>query len=152
MAGPALTHCFDLSIALGPTLELGRKAGSRRFAAAVEDGHFTGPYASGTVRPGGADWQTVRADGIADIELHCSLETDDGVVIAMRLSGRREAGPELADSLRQGAGLTEDARYFRASVRFELQGDRYPELSRRMFLATGIRRPEFIGLQIFQVN
>ncbi|MBN2502399.1 MAG: DUF3237 domain-containing protein [Anaerolineales bacterium] len=50
-------------------------------------GTFSGEKINGKVVPGGADWNTTRADGIAHVFAKYLLETDDGEFIAIENEG-----------------------------------------------------------------
>jgi hypothetical protein len=53
----------------------------------IMGGTFTGAKINGTVVPGGADWNTTRADGTAHVFAKYLLETDDGEFIAIENEG-----------------------------------------------------------------
>lgn len=57
-----------------------------RVMAPVLGGTVTGPRITATVAPG-ADWVTVRADGVSQLDVRLALTTDDGAVIAMSYQG-----------------------------------------------------------------
>jgi hypothetical protein len=50
-------------------------------------GTFTGKGLSGTVVPGGADWNTAREDGISHVFAKYLLQTSDGEYIAIENEG-----------------------------------------------------------------
>ena len=51
--------------------------GGRRIAR-FGTGSFEGPKLRGTVLPGGAGWMLMRRDGVLEIEVRLTLETDRG--------------------------------------------------------------------------
>lgn len=51
---------------------------------------------------GGADWQVVRKDGVAELEAHYQFKTDDGTVIYIKNIGVRVATPEVAAKIANG--------------------------------------------------
>src|SRR5262249_7955885 len=58
--------------------------GTRR-TAPLSGGSFEGPRLRGTVVAGGsADWQVLRSDGVLEMDLRVTLQTDDGALISMR--------------------------------------------------------------------
>ena len=63
---PPLVHAFTASVLIGPPQELGLVDGLRKRIIPITGGEFEGPRLKGKVRPGGADWQTIRPDGVAD--------------------------------------------------------------------------------------
>jgi hypothetical protein len=48
---------------------------------------------------GGADWQIVRSDGVAELDANYQIKTDDGVIIYVKNNGLRVASPEIAPKL-----------------------------------------------------
>ena len=49
----------------------------------------------GTIVPGGADWQYVRADGVTVVEASYLLRTDDEVLIEVHNRGIRHGPAEI---------------------------------------------------------
>ena len=47
----------------------------------ITGGTFEGPRLKSKVLAGGADWQTVRPDGVTELHAHYGLETEDGAII-----------------------------------------------------------------------
>jgi hypothetical protein len=58
----------------------------------VTGGKVTGPRLWGRLRPVGADWLTIRPDGIGILDVRTTLETDDGALIFMAYSGVTDLG------------------------------------------------------------
>jgi hypothetical protein len=57
---------------------------------------FEGPRFSGTVLPGGADWQSVRVtDGVARIDARYTLRHGDGTLVTMVDRGVRRGPLEV---------------------------------------------------------
>ena len=102
LVDPTLEFIFEATVTLDPPREVGRtKYGIRRIIG-INGGTFAGPKMKGLVLPGGADWQTVRADGTADLVATYSLQTDDGVIIFIENAGIRTATPEVLARLAKG--------------------------------------------------
>jgi hypothetical protein len=116
----------------------------------IEGGSFAGPYASGEMLPGGADWQTLRADGIAEIDVRCTLRTNDDVLIGVESFGIRHASPEVAEQILRGEEVPQDAYYFRTTPRFTVPDGHYPELMQKVFV--GVRRPNEVALRVYAVD
>lgn len=53
----------------------------------IEGGTFEGPELRGKVRPVGADWFVMRPDGIGELDVRATLETDDGELIYVYYKG-----------------------------------------------------------------
>jgi hypothetical protein len=81
------------------------------------------------VLPGGDDWTLTRPDGIVELDLRITLETDDRVLIYLTFQGIRD------DGARGGP-------YFRTVVRFEASSPKYSFLNRLLAVGTAEIRPE----------
>lgn len=116
--------------------------GTRRIAP-IGGGVFEGPRLRGTVLPGGsADWLLLRPDGVLELDLRLTLETDDGALISMKSFGVRHGPPEIIAALGRGEEVDPSSYYFRTTPRFETAHPRYAFLNRLIAVATGDRRPE----------
>src|SRR5262249_23311553 len=61
-----------------------------------------GPRLRGKVLPGGGDWTLLRGDGVLELDLRLTLETDDGALIHMTSFGLRHGPPEVIAALARG--------------------------------------------------
>ena len=79
--------------------------GTRR-TALLSGGAFEGPRLRGTVLPGGsADWLLLRADGVLEMDLRVTLQTDDGALISMKSFGLRHGPPEVIAAIGRGEAV-----------------------------------------------
>jgi hypothetical protein len=116
--------------------------GTRR-TAPLTGGHFEGPRLRGTVLPGaGADWLLLRADGVLELDLRATLQTDDGALISMRSFGLRHGPADVIAALGRGETVDPASYYFRTTPRFETSHSRYAFLNRLVAVASGDRRAE----------
>jgi len=76
-----LRPLLKAEITLAEPLELGDTPLGRRRIINITGGTFRGERLSGKVLAGGADWQVIRADGVADLDARYTLETSDGALI-----------------------------------------------------------------------
>jgi hypothetical protein len=100
-------------IVAAPPYELGAGPRGTRRTFPITGGNFEGPRLRGRVLEGGGDWGLVRPDGVLELSLRATLQTDDGALIAMTF-----------EALRDGE------RYFRSVPRFEAADERYSFLNR----------------------
>ena len=105
-------------------------------------GQFEGPRLRGKVLPGGGDWTLLRADGVLELDLRVTLETDDGALIHMSSFGLRHGPPEVIATLGRGESVDPSAYYFRTLVRFETGHPKYAFLNRLLAVSTGDRRAQ----------
>jgi len=95
----------------------------------ITGGAFEGPRLKGKVMPGGADWQTVRADGVTELQAHYGLETDDGAIIQVWNSVI--ARPE-APGVTGGA----PGRFLRSTIRLQAPKGPHDWLNKSVFIGT----------------
>ena len=125
--------------------------GSRR-TAPLSGGAFEGPRLRGTVLPAGsADWQLLRADGVLEMDLRLTLQTDDGALIEMRSFGLRHGPPEVIAAIGRGETVDPAAYYFRTTPRFETAHPAYAFLNRIVTVAIGERRREGPIYTVYEV-
>lgn len=77
----SLEFVFEEIVTLGPAIPAGMSPYGKRNIIPITGGTFKGPQLSGTIIPGGWDWQLMRTDGCTDIKADYMLRTDDGAVI-----------------------------------------------------------------------
>ena len=100
-----LQALFKADIELAPAQELGAGPLGRRRIIAITGGRFVGERLSGRVLPGGADWQVIRADGVAELDARYTLETGDGALIYVRNRGFRHGPAEVLKRLAAGENV-----------------------------------------------
>ena len=149
---PGLEFLFELTATLEPPQELGKtKYGTRRIIN-ISGGTFSGPKIKGTVLRGGADWQTVREDGTADLVARYSLKTDDGLIIFVENTGIRTAPRAVLDRLARGEEVPPSEYYMRTSARMEVEaGSKYDWLNKSVIISTGMRRANSVVIHFYRV-
>ncbi len=102
IAAPKLTHVCDLTVELDPIREMGPgRAGHRRIIPIV-GGTVRGPRINGRILNVGADWQTIFAGGMAELDTRYAMETDDGAVIEIVNYGYRHGPAEVIAAVGRG--------------------------------------------------
>lgn len=139
-------------IALAPPQELGDGPLGRRRVIPITGGSFRGERLSGRVVPGGADWQVIRPDGVAELDARYTLETDDGALIYVRNFGYRHGPAEVMRKLMAGEAVDPAAYYMRTTPRFETGAKRYLWMNRIICVARGARRAAAVELEVFEVT
>jgi hypothetical protein len=124
--------------------------GGRRIAR-FGTGSFEGPKLRGTVLPGGAGWMLMRRDGVLEIEVRLTLETDDQQQIYMSWKGFRHGPKEVIDRLNRGETVDPETYYFRTTPYFETSSGKYSWMNRICSIATGSRAASGRTFQVFQV-
>jgi uncharacterized protein DUF3237 len=139
-------------ITLGPVQELGDSPLGRRRIIPITGGTFRGERLSGRVLPGGADWQVIRSDGVAELDARYSLETEDKALIYVRNFGYRHGPADVIKRLAAGEPVDPSLYYMRTSPRFETGAERYRWLNRIICVATGARRAAAVELDFYEVK
>lgn len=89
----SLEHVCSYSATLeNPPEMIGPVAEGLRLNVYVTGGEVTGPKLRGRIRPVGADWLTIRTDGMAILDVRATMETHDGALIYLSYSGVGDLG------------------------------------------------------------
>ena len=151
MDQPKLEFAFQLKIKVASALEMGVIPAGTRRVIPITGGSFEGPAIKGTIAPGGYDWQIIRNDGVADLDARYVLTTDDGAFITIINKGLRHGPKEVMQKLAKGEKVDPSLYYFRSIPSFETSETKYDWLTKSIFLATGIREPELVIIQVWKV-
>lgn len=152
LAKPELEFLFEVTATLDPPQELGKtKYGIRRIIN-ITGGTVAGPKIKGEVLRGGADWQTLREDGTADLMAKYSLKTDDGAIILVENTGIRTAPKEVLARLSKGEDVPPSEYYMRTSAKMEVEaGSKYDWLNKSIIISTGMRRANSVIIHFYRV-
>src|SRR5579863_9202436 len=151
LATPGLDFVFEARVGVGPPQDLGDVGKGARRIVPITGGEFSGPQMRGEVLPGGADWQVLRHDGVAELEARYTLQTDDNALIYVRNHALRHGPPEVIAALAAGRPVEPSSYYFRGATFFETGADRYAWITRQIIVCTGERRPAGVSLKFYQV-
>ncbi len=154
---PAPTSIFDQHPSSAPTVNpapvlelyvtltkdrvnLGMTDNGERTIVPITGGYFLGKDISGEVVAGGADWQTIRQDGIKEIYALYSIRTDDGSTIIVDNRGivSNEGG----------------TRYAITRPVFHAPVGKYDWLNKKLFVGTitSIKQPRAVVIRVYEVN
>jgi hypothetical protein len=115
---------MTLRLTTAPTQDVGAGPHGMRVTYPITGGSFEGERLRGKVLPGGADWTIKRPDGVVELDLHITLQTDDGALVHMTFEGIRDDGAQ-------------GAPYFRTLPRFETAEQNYAFLNRLLAVGVG---------------
>ena len=79
------------------------------------------------------------------------METDAGDLIYVQNRAVRVAAPEVMSRLIRGEAVDPQLIYFRCSPSFETASPTLGWISERLFVGTGVRRPDRVEMQFFTV-
>lgn len=131
--------------------ELGTSPLGRRRIIPITGGTFEGERLTGRVLPGGADWQVIRPDGVADLDARYTIETHDGALIYVRNKGYRHGPEDVIRRLAAGEAVDPKLYYMRTTPWFETGDARYAWLNRIVCVGTGARLAAAVQLEFFEV-
>jgi hypothetical protein len=152
VAPPVLAFVFELRIQVGVPLEVGQVHEGRRRIIPITGGTFEGPGLKGTILPGGADWQMLRGDGVAEIDARYTLQTDTGQLIYIQNAGIRHAPPDVMRRLIAGEAVNPALVYFRTAPTFETAAPELQDLTRAIYVASGERHPTEVVIRVWRVS
>ncbi|MBU6191399.1 MAG: DUF3237 domain-containing protein [Betaproteobacteria bacterium] len=136
---------------LADIVDVGLTPMGHRRVVNIQGGHFEGDLISGTVLPGGADWQWVRTDGTIDLDARYTLKTDAGELIQVTSQGLRTASPEVLARLGRGEDVDPALYYFRTVMRFETSAPALLPLTRLLAVAYGRRTRNAVELRVDEI-
>ena len=153
LAVPALSLAMRLRVLIGEPRELGMVDGVRKRIIPITGGTVEGPRLEGKVLAGGADWQSIRADGTADIFARYTIEAKDGTIISIVNPGYRHGPAAVLARIAAGEDVDPALYYFRTTPRFDVAQDSvHGWLGHTIFLCTAARYRDHVRLDIFAVD
>ena len=150
MLGPE--PIFTIHAELAGIMNLGQTPYGERRIIDILGGTVTGRKLQGRVLPGGADWQIIRADGVADIQARYTIETEAGNRILVSSEGLRHGPPAVLESLARGDKVDPALYYFRTVMRFETSGPEVDWMNRILAIARGQREARAVRLDVYEVK
>ncbi len=152
LPAPRLEFIFAARVTVDKPLDLGDVGKGRRRIVPIRGGEFYGPDLRGTVLDGGADWQIIRGDGVAELEARYMLATHDGALIHVRNVALRHGPPEVMTELSAGRTVAPGSYYFRGATFFETSAERYAWLARHIVVCTGHREPALVKVEFYRTD
>ena len=134
---------LELRAEISPPIAVGESdAGHRQFIP-ITGGYFAGEGIRGTVLPGGADWQLMRADGVRELVAIYAIQTDDGATITVENRG-------ISVPAEKNGGV----RYVRSSPKFHAPAGKYEWLNEGIFVGsvTGVPDGGAVIIRVFRVR
>jgi hypothetical protein len=146
----ALAPFLTLEVQVDPVIDLGAFGTARRRMVPITGGTVCGAH-SGTVLPGGADWQEVRPDGSLDIAARYVLNLQEGLV-EVDSRGLRHATPEVLARLERGEDVDRADYYFRTAIRLRSSAAALSHLNNLLLVSVGERRARKVHLDVYRVT
>ncbi|KRH98836.1 DUF3237 domain-containing protein [Curvibacter sp. PAE-UM] len=148
---PSLEFFAELSVTVDRPLEVGQTVHGMRRLIPILGGEARGQGWSARVLPGGADFQLIVNPRLAELDARYVMETDAGDLIFVQNRAVRVAEPEVMRRLIRGEAVDPQLIYFRCSPSFETASPALGWISERLFVGTGVRRPDRVEMQFYTV-
>ncbi len=134
-----LEHICSYTATIAPPEVIGPLPEGIRANFYVTGGEVSGPKLRGKVRPVGGDWLTVRADGVAILDVRATIETHDGALLYVTYSGVSDAGEDGYQRFLRGE--LQEPLSIRTAPRIHTAHPSYLWLNRLHFLGIGEAYP-----------
>jgi hypothetical protein len=150
---PALQtrYVFSLVIQIGAPIVAGDFGHGVRRIVPILGGDVRGEGISGTIFPCGADFQTIRPNGLTELEAKYAFEMDDGAIVYIENVGIRFGPKQLLDRIAKGESVDPALIYFRSVPKFETGAEKYRWLMENLFIGVGARHPDRVVIDVHQV-
>ena len=148
---PPLNFFADLSVQVDKPQEVGQTHHGLRRLIPILGGAVQGAGWSARVLPGGADFQLIVNERLAELDARYTLETDGGDLIFVQNRAVRTAAPEVMARLVRGEPVPPESVYFRCSPSFETASHSLRWITERLFVGTGARHPDRVVMRFFEV-
>ena len=148
---PQLRFFADLSVQVAPAHEVGDTPGGRRRVIPILGGEAVGEGWKARIVPGGADFQQIVTPTLAKLDARYLLETEAGELIFVQNSAIRAAPAEVTAKLIRGEPVDPSLVYFRCVPSFETSAPSLRWINERIFVGTGVRRPDRVEIGCFEL-
>ena len=135
---------------LGEIVDAGTTPYGGRRVIEILGGRVEGRIA-GRILSGGADWQIIRSDGVADIQARYVIEADGGARVLVTSNGLRYGPAEILAAIARGEKVDPSLYYFRTVMRFEASAPSLDWLNRVIGIARGARERLSVKLDVFEL-
>lgn len=148
---PTLNFFADLSVEVAKPQEVGQTHHGLRRLIPILGGEVQGHDWTARVLPGGADFQLIVNERMAELDARYTIETDGGDLIYVQNRAVRTAAPAVMARLVRGEPVPAESVYFRCSPSFETASASLGWIAERMFVGTGARHPDRVVMRFFEV-
>lgn len=132
-----MSHVTSYKATLSEPEVIGPVAEGLRLNVYVTGGEVLGPKVKGRILPVGADWLTVRTDGIGVLDVRATMETEDGALIYTYYKGIAELGPDGYRNFLEGAPPPAEGVDLRIRPTYQTAHPAYQWLNRAFCVGIG---------------
>lgn len=148
---PQLKHFASLRVEIATPQEIGAAQFGTRRVIPITGGTVQGNGWNGRVLTGGADFQRIVSPRLAELDARYVLESDDGETIFVQNRALRAADPEVTQKIIDGIPVDPSEVYFKCTPIFETSAERFQWITERLFIGTGVRKPDCVEIDFFEV-
>jgi len=148
---PILNRFCTLEVEVGPVRILGGGRFGERRVIPIIGGRVSGARISGVIQAGGADWQTVSAAGMVEMNARYTFETGDGAIIEIKNYGFRHGPADIMRRLAAGETVPAQSYYMRSTATLETGHPDYTWVNGMMFVGTGARNAALVQIDLYSV-
>jgi hypothetical protein len=148
---PKLNFFADVSVLVDKPHEVGLTHHGVRRLIPIVGGNVQGNGWTARVLAGGADFQLIVNERMAELDARYTIETDGGDLIFVQNRAVRTAAPDVMAKLMRGEPVAPESVYFRCSPSFETASASLAWITERLFIGTGARHPDKVVMRFFEV-
>ncbi|SMX67767.1 Protein of unknown function (DUF3237) [Brevibacterium sp. 239c] len=150
---PGLSYLATIDVEVDAPIAIGTTVDGLRKVIPIRGGKVSGPGLSGEVLDAGADFQQYPSETVAYLAADYVLKTDDGHHILVENRALRTGSSSDLNKLMNGEQVDPERIYFRCAPRLSAdQSGPYAWLSDVLFIGSGVRSPNGVRIDIFQVR
>ncbi|MGW4774897.1 DUF3237 domain-containing protein [Nocardia sp. NPDC004278] len=123
-----------------------------RMTAVIERGTAEGERLRGQFLPGGGDWILVDSDRVAHLDVRATLQTHDGAVVYVTITGRALLSGEAISRLLAGETIGWQEMYARTAPLFETGADDYRWLNSTVAIAVNELSLSHVHYRVYRVK
>ncbi len=147
---PGYEFTAHLRVTLGAPLEVGDTPRGRHRIIPISGGVVAGPNLTGTVVPGGADWQYIAPNGTTEVDARYTLDLA-GIKVGVTSRGIRRGPKDVLDRIAKGERVDPASYYFRTAIRFEAPAGKLQWMTDSLFIAKAERLASEVLLEVWRV-
>lgn len=147
---PGYEFIAHLRVTRVTPFEVGDTPRGRHRIIPISGGAVAGPHLTGTVLPGGADWQYIAPNGTTEVDARYTLDLG-GVKVGVTSRGIRRGPKEVLHRIAKGDRVDPASYYFRTAIRFEAPAGKLNWMSESLFIAKAERLASEVLIEVWRV-
>jgi hypothetical protein len=149
---PQLEFLYEILAYLDLPIAIGENPHGNRQIVPITGGTFEGPRLKGKLLAGGGDWLLVRPDGVGELDVRSTLQTDDGALIYLTYRGYLTKILELIPRWAAGEQIPHEEYYFVSTPYFETSAAQYSWLQQVVTIGMGSLIQGGVSYRVFAVR